>query len=94
MPSSCRLSEPVSSRESSEGRSAAAKPTRIKNRTCGFPCIRLARSRRPGKVSGIARNAARNGSTTSAVFFRSGRRCARRIPAKVAETSGEAVGGG
>jgi len=48
----------------------------------------------PGQGVGIARKAARNDSTTSAVFLRSGRRWSRRIPAKVAATSGEAVGGG
>ena len=83
MPSSWRVSDAISSRANSEGRNAAAKPTRIK-----------ARSRNPGKVSGIALSAARNGSTTRAVFLRNGRRWARRMPAKVADTNGEAVGGG
>ena len=83
MPSSCRVSAAMSSRANSEGRSAAAKPTSSRARSCS-----------PGKVPGIARKAARNNSTTSAVFLRSGRRWSRRIPAKVADTGGEAVGGG
>ena len=83
MPSSWRVSDAISSRANSEGRNAAAKPTRIR-----------ARSRRPGRVSGMVLIAARNGSSTSAVFLRNGRRWARRMPAKVADTKGEAVGGG
>ena len=82
MPSSWRVRCSQISAASSLGRNAAAKPTRIR-----------ARSRSPGKVSGIA-EAARSGSSTSAVFLRNGRRWARRMPAKVADTNGEAVGGG
>ena len=48
----------------------------------------------PGKVSGMVLIAARNGSSTSAVFLRNGRRWARRMPAKVADTRGGPVGGG
>ena len=84
MPSSWRVSVlDIERAPVREGRNAAAKPTRIR-----------ARSRSPGKVSGIALSAARNGSSTSAVFLRNGRRWARRMPAKVADTNGEAVGGG
>ena len=58
MPSSCRVNDPTAGRASSDGRKAAAKPTRIS-----------ARSRRPGKVPGIAWTAARSGSSTRAVFL-------------------------
>ena len=82
MPSSCRVS-------SSMSRPAirwAAMPRRTDQTR--------ARSRRPGKLSGIALKAARNGSRTSAVFLRNGRRWARRIPAKVAEPAARRLAAG
>ena len=75
MPSSWRVRCSSVSPAISLGRNAAAKPTSSS-----------ARSRSPGKVSGIACMAARSGSSTSAVFLRNGRRWARRDAGKGAPT--------
>ena len=76
MPSSCRVSAAMSSWANSEGRSAAAKPTSSRARSCS-----------PGKVSGSPARP-RATSTTSAVFSERPA-VGAADPAKVADTGGE-----